>query len=109
MSAAKGRELARHETSPAVPDDERQAIVLRDFRADLAYWIGSDPRIASRVMRLIEDVLRNPFSGLGKPEPMKYEMAGKWSRRITDVDRLVYTVTHLGIYFSRARHHYQRR
>lgn len=60
-------------------------------------------------MRLIEDVLKDPFSGLGKPEPMKHDMAGKWSRRITEEDRLVYTVTHLAIYFSRARHHYGRR
>jgi toxin YoeB len=95
--------------SPADSDDKRQAIVLRKFRGDLAHWIGSDRRIALRVMRLVEDILKNPFTGLGKPEPMKHEFAGKWSRRITEEDRLVYTVTHPAIYFSRARHHYDRR
>lgn len=60
-------------------------------------------------MRLIEEILRDPFSGIGKPEPMRYDVGGRWSRRITEEDRLVYTVTHVAIYFYRARRHYDRR
>lgn len=60
-------------------------------------------------MRLIEEILKDPFSGIGKPEALKYDQAGKWSRRITDEDRITYTVTHLAIYFARARYHYGRR
>lgn len=108
MSAAR-RLSVRHDRSPATPQEERQAILLRDFRSDLAYWISTDPRTALRIMRMIEEILKEPFSGIGKPEPLKHDGAGKWSRRITDGDRIVYTITHLAIYFSRARHHYERR
>ena len=95
--------------SPAFTDGGLQAVLLRDFRADLIYWISSDRRTALRIMRLIEEILKDPFSGIGKPEPLKYDQAGKWSRRITDADRITYTVTNLAIYFARARHHYGRR
>jgi len=94
--------------SPAVQDRERQAILHRDFRNDLTYWIGSDPRIALRVMKLVEEVLRAPFAGIGKPEPLRHSLRGEWSRRITDHHRMEYVVSSLGIQFIRARSHYQR-
>jgi toxin YoeB len=109
MSAAKRRNSSRHGVSPALPDDERQAILLRGFRGDLVYWIDANPRIAIRIMRMIEEILKEPYSGIGKPEPLKYDFSGDWSRRITDADRIVYTVTSLGIFFSRARGHYHHR
>lgn len=104
MSAAKRRHSSRNE-SPVL-DGERQAVLLGGFRADLVYWIATNPRVALRIMRLMEEVLKQPFSGIGKPEPLKHDNAGDWSRRLTGEDRIVYTVTRLGIYFSRARGHY---
>lgn len=106
MTAAKRRRPAGSTESPDVPD-ERQAILHRDFRHDLAYWIGTNPRLALRIMRLIEEVLRDPFSGLGKPEPLKYGLGGRWSRRITEEDRMEYSVGYNEIRFRRARFHYR--
>lgn len=108
MSAAKRRNISRPVESPAVPLDERQAILHRDFRHDLTHWVGFDPRVALRVMRLIEEVIRDPFTGLGKPEPLKYSRHGSWSRRITEEDRLEYSVSHTSVLFRRARYHYRR-
>ena len=107
MTAAR-RRTAGTETSPVVPTEERQAIVYRQFRQDLAWWIGSNPRTALRVMRLVEEVVRDPFAGAGKPEALKQRSSGEWSRRITDADRLVYLVRGATIYFVTARWHYER-
>jgi toxin YoeB len=94
--------------SPAVPHEARQAIVLRDFRDDLAHWIGSDPRTALKVIRMIEEILRDPFLGRGKPEALKHDQHGRWSRRITGGDRLLYLVHGAAVYFLAARWHYER-
>lgn len=105
MSSAKRRQPSRDSNSPA-PASERQAVLLRGFRADLVYWISTNPRMALRIMRVVEEVLKDPYSGIGKPEPLKHDRAGDWSRRLTEEDRIVYTVAQVGIYFSRARGHY---
>lgn len=94
---------------PAFSGEGRQAIVLREFRDDLAHWIASDRGTALRVLRMIEEVLRDPFSGIGKPEALKHDQHGRWSRRVTDRDRLLYLVRGAAIYFLAARWHYQRR
>lgn len=86
---------------------ERAVIFGPEFREDLRYWIGTDSKIALRVMTLVEDVVGSPFSGLGKPEPLKYELVGAWSRRITREHRLVYRVYADRIAFLAARYHYQ--
>ena len=86
---------------------DRAAIFDPEFREDLRYWIGADSKIALRIMTLVEDVIGSPFSGLGKPEPLKYELAGAWSRRITKEHRLVYRVYADRIAFLAARYHYQ--
>ncbi|CAA9353271.1 MAG: YoeB toxin protein [uncultured Gemmatimonadetes bacterium] len=82
--------------------------MLDEFRDDLAFWIGTQPRTALRIMRLVEEILRNPYTGTGKPEPLKHEGKGRWSRRITDEHRLVYYLTSVGTFFSEARNHYSR-
>jgi len=85
-----------------------RAIVFEpEFREDLRYWIGNDSKVALRIMVLVEDAVGSPFSGLGKPEPLKYELAGAWSRRITREHRLVYRVYADRIAFMAARYHYQ--
>lgn len=83
-----------------------QAVFHPDFRADLRYWIETDRRIAMRVLELCEAVLRDPFGGIGKPEPLKRELSGTWSRRITQEHRLVYLVQVDRIDFLQARYHY---
>lgn len=68
--------------------------------------MGSEPRIARRVLDLIDAILREPFSGIGKPEPLKHLAANTWSRRISGEHLLVYRVYTNRIHFVQARHHY---
>lgn len=60
---------------------------------DLAWWQANDPKKAKRIVSLIQEVAKTPFEGRGKPEPLKHELSGFWSRRIDDVHRLVYAVS----------------
>lgn len=106
MTAARRRRPAGRTESPAVPAEDRQAIVQGEFRQDLAWWIATNPRTALRVLRLVEEIVRDPFVGTGKPEALKHRIVGEWSRRITGADRLVYVVRGAAIYFLAARSHY---
>ena len=85
---------------------ERAAVFHPEFRHDLRYWVRTDRKIALRVLALAEAVLREPFQGPGKPEPLKFYLAGCWSRRITQEHRLVYLVRESRIDFLQARYHY---
>jgi toxin YoeB len=85
---------------------ERMAVVSRHLREDLAYWIETDRKAALRTLELMSAVLSDPFGGIGKPEPLKFELTGCWSRRITQEHRLVYRVTADRIEFLQARYHY---
>jgi toxin YoeB len=84
----------------------RQAVFHPEFREDLRYWVKSERNTALRVLDLVEATLRDPFAGVGKPEPLRYLLAGCWSRRITQEHRLVYRVTDERIDFLQARYHY---
>ncbi|MGH7814263.1 MAG: Txe/YoeB family addiction module toxin [Candidatus Binataceae bacterium] len=84
----------------------RAAVFHPEFRQDLRYWIETNRRVALRVLELAEAVLRDPFQGIGKPEPLKHVLAGAWSRRITEEHRLVYLVSADRIDFLQARYHY---
>ena len=88
------------------PLAEREAVFQPQFRDDLRYWVETDRRVALRILELAEAVLRDPFAGIGKPEPLKYILTGCWSRRITQEHRLVYRVTAQRIDFLQARYHY---
>jgi len=85
---------------------DREAVFHPEFRNDLRYWVETDRKVAVRAFELIEAVLRDPFTGIGKPEPLKYVLAGCWSRRITQEHRLVYRVSERRIDFLQARYHY---
>ena len=85
---------------------ERKVDFLQQFREDLAWWIKNDRRAALRILELVEAVLADPFVGIGKPEPLRFELAGCWSRRITQEDRLIYRVTADRVDFLQARYHY---
>lgn len=87
-------------------EDKRSAVFQPEFREDLRFWVKSERRIAIRVLDLVEAVMRDPFEGPGKPEPLRYVLAGCWSRRITQEHRLVYRVTGEVLDFLQARYHY---
>ena len=84
----------------------RVAVMDPAFLADLEYWTRTDRRRALRTLRLVEAVLRDPFSGTGKPERLKGQLSGKWSRRIDQEHRLVYEVEPERVCFLAARYHY---
>ena len=77
-----------------------------EFRTDLRYWVETDRRIALRALDLVEAIVRDPFQGIGKPEPLKYLAPGTWSRRLTQEHRIVYLVADDQIDFLQARYHY---
>jgi toxin YoeB len=74
--------------------------------ADLRYWVKTDRAGAVRAIDLVQAVLKDPFQGIGKPEPLRFELQGCWSRRITREHRIVYLVERDRIVFLQARHHY---
>ena len=82
------------------------AVFQTQFREDLRHWIEVDRRVALRALDLIEAVLRDPFNGIGKPEPLKHVLSGAWSRRLTQEHRIVYVVHEDRIDFLQARYHY---
>lgn len=85
---------------------QRLAIFQPEFREDLRYWVENDRKLALRVFDLIDAIMRDPFSGIGKPEPLRHLMAVAWSRRLTDEHRIVYLVSNDRIDFLQARYHY---
>lgn len=88
------------------PKPERDAVFHPEFREDLRYWVETDRKIALRAFTLIEAIMRDPFDGIGKPEPLKYLAPGAWSRRLTQEHRIVYLVSEERIDFLQARYHY---
>jgi toxin YoeB len=84
----------------------RQLVFHAQGWEDFSYWALNDRALTKRVIRLISEVLRDPFSGIGKPEPLKHALPGAWSRRISDEHRLVYLVTDKEIVVLQARYHY---
>lgn len=85
---------------------DRAAVFHPEFREDLRFWVETDRRVALRALEIVEAILRDPFTGLGKPEPLKYLASGTWSRRLTQEHRIVYLVTNERIDFLQARYHY---
>ncbi|MBC7911388.1 MAG: Txe/YoeB family addiction module toxin [Pyrinomonadaceae bacterium] len=84
----------------------REAVFHPEFREDLRHWVETDRKVALRAFDLIEAIMRDPFAGIGKPEPLKYLAAGAWSRRLTQEHRIVYLVSNDRIDFLQARYHY---
>jgi toxin YoeB len=88
---------------------ERDIVFDSQFLEDLTYWVNTNRKIALRLLSLVEEIRRNPFTGTGKPEPLKYQGANIWSRHLTDADRIVYMVSDDRIDFLQARYHYSDR
>lgn len=85
---------------------ERAAVFHPEFIEDLRFWVETDRKLALRAFDLIEAILRDPFEGIGKPEPLKYLTPGAWSRRLTQEHRIVYLVRDERIDFLQARYLY---
>ena len=85
---------------------QREAVFHPYFIEDLRYWVATDRKLALRAFSLIEEILRDPFTGTGKPEPLKYLASNTWSRRLTQEHRIVYLVQDDRITFLQARYHY---
>lgn len=73
---------------------------------DYVYWQQQDKRMVKRINELIESTRREPFTGIGKPEPLKHALAGYWSRRITDEHRMVYRPEQGALLIAQLRYHY---
>ncbi len=73
---------------------------------DYLFWQKSDKKILNRINTLIKDIKREPFEGVGKPEPLKHALSGYWSRRINDEHRIVYRVNDNSIFIAQLRYHY---
>jgi len=86
--------------------EPRVCILQKQFREDLQDWIKQDRKVAVKVIDMMNDVLRDPFTGKGKPEPLKHLPGNLWSRRITQEDRLVYRVYENKVDFLQAKYHY---
>jgi toxin YoeB len=84
----------------------RDAVFDQQFLLDLAHFVVNDRKLALRLLDLVHAILRDPFGGIGKPEPLKRFGAGAWSRRLNDEHRLVYLVKHDRVIFLQARFHY---
>ncbi len=102
----KGRSRDRDPAPPATSATERLAVFQPEFREDLRWWTREQPRVADRIWALVEEIMRTPFTGTGKPEPLRFLGSNVWSRRITQEHRLVYLVQNERIDFLQGRYHY---
>ncbi len=73
---------------------------------EYTFWQNEDKKVVKKINNLLKDIQRDPYDGLGKPERLKYELSGCWSRRITDEHRLVYEVTVYSIIIISCKYHY---
>jgi toxin YoeB len=84
----------------------RDSVFEPEFRDDLRFWLKADRKTLVRIFELVEAAMRDPFSGIGKPEPMRHIGPNVWSRRITKEHRMLYHVSDERINFMQARFHY---
>jgi len=85
---------------------QRDAVFQPEFREDLKYWVKTNRKIALKAFEIIDAIMKDPFQGIGKPEPLKYLAPNTWSRRLTQEHRIVYLVRNNKIDFLQARYHY---
>jgi toxin YoeB len=98
LSKPKARSLAHPKN--------RSCQLDRNFREDLEWWVSTNPGTARKVLKIMEAVLREPFTGIGKPEPLKQLGPNIWSRRLTQEHRVVYVVFDDRVVFVQAKYHY---
>lgn len=100
MTRRRERDVSASRPAP------RETVFEPEFREDLRHWVQTDRRVALRVLELIESIVRDPFVGIGKPEPLKHLGPNLWSRRLTQEHRIVYLVRAERIDFLQCRYHY---
>ncbi|MDO8455141.1 MAG: Txe/YoeB family addiction module toxin [Sulfurimonas sp.] len=86
----------------------KQVVFEGNAFSDFNEWAVADKKVYQKIITLIKDIQRNSFVGIGKPEALKHEFSGYWSRRITDEHRLVYKVTDTSIIVASCKYHYER-
>lgn len=91
--------------APRTPK-QRRLVLQDDFRDDLEWWVKTDRKTALRLLGIIDAIMRDPFTGIGKPEPLRHLGPGIWSRRITREHRIVYRVTDEQVDLLQGRYHY---
>ncbi len=84
----------------------RKIVLTATAREDLAFWEEANPKIIQKINKILESILIDPESGIGKPEKLKYELSGAWSRRINHKDRMVYQIRDNTVIVLQLRHHY---
>jgi toxin YoeB len=104
--SAKKKAKKTQDSSVEVIIINRHIIFDESFREDLQWWYRQDVQKANKILDLIESVCADPFTGIGKPEPLKFMEANTWSRRIDLEHRLIYRVQTESIQFLQARYHY---
>lgn len=83
-----------------------QIIYTVNAAEDFKHWEKTNQKLIQRINRLLEDIKKHPFKGLGNPEPLKFDKSGYWSRRINREHRLVYKVVNNIVYIAQCRYHY---
>lgn len=106
MTPTRRSAPAKPAAQPQQPAPSRLCVFDPHFREDLAHWVRTDRNTALRAFEIVEAIMRDPFTGIGKPEPLKHIAPNTWSRRLTQEHRIVYQVTSDRVYFLQARYHY---
>ncbi len=106
MSRSSGVSLGSKRREPPVAAVGRDSVFQDEFRDDLRHWATTDRKVALRMLDLVEAVMRDPVSGIGKPEPLRHLGAHVWSRRITQEHRFVYLIGDRRVDFLMCRYHY---
>ena len=83
-----------------------KVIVYAEFEKDLDFWKEQDKKIVKKIQKLLDAIIKDPYRGIGKPEPLKYQLTGCWSRRINQEHRLVYRIQNEEIQLMSCRYHY---
>lgn len=96
----------RGRTEPTAERAQRECVFDKNFREDLQWWVETRPRTALKLLEMVEATMRDPFEGVGKPEPLKHLEPNTWSRRLSQEHRMVYHVTARRITFLMGRYHY---
>lgn len=96
----------RRRVGQAASGKKRAAVFQPEFVEDLRFWIRTNRKTALRALDIVEAILLDPFTGVGKPEPLKYLPGATWSRRLTEEHRIVYMVSDDRVDFLQARYHY---
>ncbi len=87
-------------------NQNNQVIYSSRAAEDLNFWVANSPKTVDRINKLIQSIKLSPYHGIGKPEPLKFDKSGYWSRRISQEHRLVYKLANGKIYIAQCRYHY---